>query len=252
MNKPLNKPRTAFTLIELLVVIAIIALLAAILFPVFASSREKARQASCLSNLKQMGLAFAQYTTDFDGQYPTCDNDKAKIAGEPPDPETPDENGPPERDWHIVLQPYIKEYSVLRCPSDVSVAPADPKNPDLDVRKEYVSSYTVNGWSEYELKDADIARPSSWVLLGERNNAVRPPKTWWMFYWWTWQGTSPRIFPPTATPDPSPAAGADLALLRHTGQANWLYGDGHVKSVPFLTLWKPGKENAFWPGASGG
>jgi prepilin-type N-terminal cleavage/methylation domain-containing protein/prepilin-type processing-associated H-X9-DG protein len=237
----------AFTLIELLVVIGIIAVLAAILFPVFAQAREKARQTTCLSNLKQMGLAFGQYLSDFDSQYPTCDNDKAKISGEPPDPETPDENGPPERDWHIVLQPYVKDFGVLRCPSDTSVAPADPKNPDLDVKKEYVSSYTVNGWSEYELRESAVARPSSWVLLGERNNVARPPKTWWMFYWWTWQGSSPKVWPPADAPDPTPRAAEDLALTRHNGMSNWLFGDGHVKAVPFSALWKPGTENAFWP-----
>src|SRR5215210_2677139 len=60
----------AFTLIELLVVIAIIAILTAILFPVFAFAREKARQSSCLSNEKQIALAFLQYTQDYDGAYP--------------------------------------------------------------------------------------------------------------------------------------------------------------------------------------
>src|SRR5271165_1518177 len=62
--------RSGFTLIELLVVIAIIAILAAILFPVFAQAREKARQASCQSNLKQLGLAFLQYAVDYDGCFP--------------------------------------------------------------------------------------------------------------------------------------------------------------------------------------
>src|SRR5687767_1588685 len=62
--------KVGFTLIELLVVIAIIAILAAILFPVFARARENARRASCQSNLKQLGLSFAQYTQDFDERYP--------------------------------------------------------------------------------------------------------------------------------------------------------------------------------------
>ncbi len=70
MRFPSSRRATAFTLIELLVVIAIIAILAAILFPVFAQAREKARQTSCLSNLKQMGLATMMYTQDYDEMYP--------------------------------------------------------------------------------------------------------------------------------------------------------------------------------------
>lgn len=239
--------RFGFTLIELLVVIAIIAILAAILFPVFAQAREKARQTACLSNMKQMGTAFTMYLADFDGSYPTCDNDKAKITGRPPEPETPDANGPPERDWHIVTQPYIKNFQILRCPSDPTRAPANPQNPNL-AAKEYVSSYSVNGWSEYDLQESAIKKPSEWILLAERNNQVRDPKTWWMFYWWTWQTPSPGItWPPTALPDPTPAAKQDLALSRHTETANWLYGDGHAKSARLTQLWKAGAENPFWP-----
>ena len=70
MRNPISRSRSGFTLIELLVVIAIIAILAAILFPVFAQAREKARQTSCLSNTKQLGLAFMQYNQDYDEHLP--------------------------------------------------------------------------------------------------------------------------------------------------------------------------------------
>ena len=80
MNLSSRSRTSAFTLIELLVVIAIIAILAAILFPVFAQAREKARQTSCLSNMKQIGLGLLMYTQDYDEQfpprrlYPACGN----------------------------------------------------------------------------------------------------------------------------------------------------------------------------------
>lgn len=238
---------SAFTLIELLVIIAIIAVLAAILFPVLAQSKEAAKKTSCLSNMRQMGTAFALYLNDSDGVYPTCDNDKAKIDGQPPEPEEPEQDGPPERDWTITLQPYIKDFGIFRCPSDASLQPKDPKNPDLT--REYRSSYTINGWAEYNLPESSVTKPANWVLLAERNNVTRGPKTWWMFYWWMWQGTSPRVWPPSMTPDPTTKAAEDLALDRHAKRPNWLFGDGHSKNEPFAALWKAGSENAFWPSA---
>lgn len=93
--------RKAFTLIELLVVIAIIAILAAILFPVFASAREKARQTACASNLKQMGLAFLQYEQDYDET--------------PPNTTSPWAMGP---GWAGQIYPYVKSAGVYICPSD--------------------------------------------------------------------------------------------------------------------------------------
>lgn len=106
--------RKGFTLIELLVVIAIIAILAAILFPVFARAREKARQASCLSNLKQLGLGILMYAQDYDEttlplytqnipSY-TLPNGTVRTAG--------------IMLWHTELYPYVKNVQLYNCPSD--------------------------------------------------------------------------------------------------------------------------------------
>ena len=119
-----NAPRQseAFTLIELLVVIAIIAILAAILFPVFAQAREKARQTSCLSNIKQIDLALQMYAQDFDGVF--CRAKQIDInsaaAYNPTTLLAPDTETDPAKQrkiWAGVLQPYIKNTQVFICPS---------------------------------------------------------------------------------------------------------------------------------------
>jgi prepilin-type N-terminal cleavage/methylation domain-containing protein/prepilin-type processing-associated H-X9-DG protein len=95
--------RNGFTLIELLVVIAIIAILAAILFPVFARAREKARQTSCLSNIKELGLAVHMYVQDYDEMYPTAwwvSNDSMGYI------------------WADCLDPYTQNLQIFTCPSD--------------------------------------------------------------------------------------------------------------------------------------
>src|SRR5947208_10969275 len=98
--------RSAFTLIELLVVIAIIAILAAILFPVFAQARESARKTSCLSNCKQMGLAVMQYVQDYDEMYVCMSWDTPPLGVTDTDSHNP--NFPCAVNWAFKIQPYMK------------------------------------------------------------------------------------------------------------------------------------------------
>jgi prepilin-type N-terminal cleavage/methylation domain-containing protein len=106
--------RRAFTLIELLVVIAIIAILAAMLFPVFARARESARRTSCTSNLRQQGQAFAMYVQDYDELFPTA-NFSDTNSGFPPALHV-DGSGVPI--YHAdLLQPYVKNHGLFLCPT---------------------------------------------------------------------------------------------------------------------------------------
>ncbi len=105
------RPTAAFTLIELLVVIAIIAILAAILFPVFAQAREKARQTACLSNTKQMGLGIQMYTQDYDETFAP-----GYYYNDPTQTSNLDATG--IRQWSGLIQPYVKNEQIFVCPSD--------------------------------------------------------------------------------------------------------------------------------------
>ena len=148
--------RRAFTLVELLVVIAIIAILAAILFPVFAKAREKARQSSCQSNQKQLGLAVMQYVQDYDEMMPysydavNCDNYMSA----------------PER-----LASYIKNVQIWSCPSAAKVSAA---------ANGVACSYFGNGVVFYAHPSlAQIKRPAEgvvfWEFMETRNQFYRRP-----------------------------------------------------------------------------
>ena len=105
--------RKGFTLIELLVVIAIIAILVAILFPVFAKAREKARQASCVSNLKQLTLSFIMYVQDYDDNMPST-----AIANWADYPDG-SKNTYGWWNWAHAIYPYLKNANVINCPSSI-------------------------------------------------------------------------------------------------------------------------------------
>lgn len=164
-----NRTR-GFTLIELLVVIAIIAILAAILFPVFAQAREKARQTSCMSNLKQLSLGILQYTPDYDDSFPSG---SVKYNGGWSDGftgwQTPCDPGQAGTDcmvWGNAVQPYVKNRKVFECPSSINrkITPYGDR-PDA-------SSYTYNGDLQFS-SDAAVVQPTTTVLLwsGVMSNA---------------------------------------------------------------------------------
>ena len=161
--------RKGFTLIELLVVIAIIAILAAILFPVFAKAREKARSASCMSNLKQIGLAARMYVQDYDEMFPS-----SRIV-----PGTQAHWG--DYGWMVangvqtitdtqlqgypsLLQPYIKNTQIFWCPSDTN-SPSDV--PTAQVSYFWRHCVDVSGWINGGPKDASFCRPSEQIIVYE-------------------------------------------------------------------------------------
>ncbi len=132
--------RRGFTLIELLVVIAIIAILAAILFPVFSRARAKARQTACLSNIKQISLALMMYSDDYDETYPTVDH----ITG---------------YDWWMPLQPYVKSAELFRCPA-YKAGPTDP-----------ATDYLLNGLFAHGSYNSIFEETSRQIAIAVRDPA---------------------------------------------------------------------------------
>ena len=211
-----------FTLIELLVVIAIIAILAAILFPVFAKARENARRASCASNMKQIGLGIAQYTQDNDETY--FERDIGTMS------------------WRGEIQPYIKSSSLFQCPSNSN------KN-DLDgsITPPMFCSYAINDAACQFSKPGDncqsgavtptnlssVDKPAQKILVCEMRNVA-----WEDFAspWWT---------------DTSTTGNFATGYAGHLGTANYLFADGHVKSMKAtataipggFTMWEFGSDN---------
>jgi len=214
--------RHGFTLIELLVVIAIIAILAAILFPVFARAREQARKTSCLSNTKQIALAFNMYQTDHDSAYPSVYDDnlgytKGRII------------------WADKIYPYVKNRQIFVCPGGPNNVAVDPWDTNLWPNNLQGTRYNMNmvhGWHwpedtvapYFPLKDSNFAYPAETSLIQESSNA-----------WWThWHNSSSpwcRTEPIGTSGDKYLRGVLDETIYpRHLGTTNMAFVDGHAKA----------------------
>jgi prepilin-type N-terminal cleavage/methylation domain-containing protein/prepilin-type processing-associated H-X9-DG protein len=224
-----------FTLIELLVVIAIIVILAAILFPVFASARGAARKAACLSNMRQMGLAVEMYADDHDQAYPQSKRTEIR-------PELADANGsiddPDSGSVFAMILPYtghgdastedqLFQQRLYACPADP--VPFDPLCP-----KQYnpggpaVVSYLVNAYFVWGLTEAAVGQPAQTIYIAERRSeaTVNPPADPFcddIYHPW--------FYPPINRAAPAnemdETTGA-IAAGRHHGGANYVFADGHA------------------------
>jgi prepilin-type N-terminal cleavage/methylation domain-containing protein/prepilin-type processing-associated H-X9-DG protein len=204
-----------FALIEILVCIAAIAILIAILFPVFAQVRDKARQASCLANGKQIGLSYAMYQQDYDGRLPLT-NHHGGLAS-----------------WIQACQPYIKNRGVYRCPADTGAkrwAATEQEWADkaVDVRR---SSYFLNGWLSGSSRfggDATVNLPANLIYVAESREDNRGDH----FHPMCWGETDPE-FPACARAaalwDAVNNETREIALRRHQDGGNYFYLDGHAK-----------------------
>jgi prepilin-type N-terminal cleavage/methylation domain-containing protein/prepilin-type processing-associated H-X9-DG protein len=211
----------AFTLIELLVVIAIIAILAAILFPVFAQAREKARETQCLSNLKQTGTGLIMYTQDYDESNPPMHNG-ANIQDS-----WADFNNPQAAGWTPnflgSLTPYVKNNRIFGCPSAPDVTTGTPGNQAVTLLSR--SSYLGNAMV-MDRSIASIPNPADIVYVQELFNArgmafLRPRATSTartVYKWW--------YFPRTV-------GTADVwnYTAHHFDGGNVLFCDGHAKHI---------------------
>ena len=230
--------RKAFTLIELLVVIAIIAILAAILFPVFAKARERAKTTACLSNLKQIGIAVMQYTDDYEGTYP-----KNRHY---------DGVGMQYWTWKRAIFPYVKTYEAFRCPSITAKglwaayndngAPGDESNLMPEFYKDKTKAtwmpvgYAYSGGFFHESSDgtgrekprklSQVKDPANVLFILNSRSSFPDLGPWMMSSRYDINGNQ------VTTSNYGP-------FVAHTGRVPFIMADGHVKALKMMETVTP-------------
>lgn len=226
----------AFTLIELLVVIAIIAILAAILFPVFARARENARRTNCVSNVKQMGLGMMMYAQDYDENIPGRNTFQGRGVGYNCSSGATGcvllydviNNRP------YLLEPYLKNRQIFICPS----RPADASA--------YRGDYGLNGLLIYGASLASIELPAEMVMFADDTAGSRTlytpsqGRTLWGANYNKNHGTTP-----SAADD-----GITFPWGRHLDGVSVGYADGHAKWMRVEKMWNNGVNTRLWDGKS--
>jgi len=216
--------KDGFTLIELLVVIAIISILAAILFPVFARARENARRASCMSNLKQQGLAVMMYTQDYDEKYPLANTITTQT---PPDGYFWSSGA---WFWPQTIFPYHKSTQAFYCPS-ASSQPVGTASYNLGKPIPISYNYGANllimrNYTETPISLSSVNAPASAYLLMDYGSyridvaQIKITKSGWG--WLPGSGSLGATFYNTSPP-------ADWETGRHFDGVNVVFADGHVK-----------------------
>ena len=225
-----------FTLIELLVVIAIIAILAAILFPVFARARENARRTSCLSNVKQFSLGLLQYTQDYDEQYPRAFYDHPAAGEDPPGGVwVRPASGADRWHWQQVIYPYTKSTQIYVCPSQ-SLFTSLPANGHYGINSlvsPYAAITATNPNNGISL--SAVQAPASLYLLmdagryGIAVGAVRLASLTAATYEYIPGSGDAGMGGCTNAGNGTGNMTADCQTGRHFGGVNMGFGDGHAK-----------------------